>query len=29
MGQIPWGHYRLILNKIKDAEQAFLFSRHN
>lgn len=25
MGQIPWGHNRLILNKIKDVEQAFFY----
>ena len=25
VGQIPWGHNRLILNKIKDVEQAFFY----
>lgn len=25
VGQIPWGHNRLILNKIKDIEQAFFY----
>ncbi len=27
-GQIPWGHNRLILNKIKDVEEAFFYTRN-